>query len=66
MPKPKMTSKNLQEISELLDSEDLAYKKCCSYVAMCCDPTLKTKMGTYANNHKMRFEALLNYLNSHE
>lgn len=62
----KMTTKNLEELSELLNSENLAYKKCCNYVAECTDPTLKTKLGCYANNHKLRFEALLNYLNSHE
>ena len=62
----KMTSKNLEELSELLNSENLAYKKCCNYVAECSDPTLKTKMGRYANNHKQRFDALLNYLNNQE
>lgn len=62
----KMTSKNLEEISELLNSEDLAYKKCCNYVAECTDPVLKNKLGKYANNCKIRFESLLNYLNTHE
>ncbi|MBE5730645.1 MAG: hypothetical protein IKC48_01300 [Clostridia bacterium] len=59
-----MTSKNLQQLSELLDSENLAYRKCCNYVSECEDPTLKEKLGTYANNHRIRFEALLSYLNS--
>jgi hypothetical protein len=62
----KLTSKNLQEITELLDSEDLAYKKCLFYTAQASDTTLKAKLGTYANNHRQRFEALLKYLNSHE
>lgn len=62
----KMTTKTLQELSELLNSEELAYKKCCNYVATCQDPVLKTKMGQYANRHKARFEALFNYLNTHE
>lgn len=62
----KMTTKTLQELSELLNSEELAYKKCCNYVSECADPVLKTKLGRYANNHKMRFEALYNYLNNNE
>lgn len=62
----KITSKNLEEISELLNSEDLAYKKCTNYMNECSDPVLKTKLCAYASNHKKRFEALLSYLNSHE
>lgn len=63
---PKMTAKNLTEISELLEFEDLSYKKCKSYSMQCTDPTLKSKMDTFATNHKKRFNALLDYLNSHE
>lgn len=59
-----MTSKNLQELSELLDSENLAYRKCCNYVSECKDPTLKNNLGKYANNHRIRFETLLSYLNN--
>ncbi len=62
----KMTTKTLQELSELLNSEELAYKKCCNYVSECADPVLKTKLGKYANNHKTRFEALYGYLNDNE
>ena len=29
----KMTTKTLQELSELLNSEELCYKKCCNYVS---------------------------------
>ncbi len=63
---PKLTSKNLEQISELLDSEDLMYKKCLYYATQACDATLKAKFGTYANKHRQRFESLLSYLNSHE
>ena len=59
-----MTSKKLQELSELLDSENLAYRKCCNYVSECKDPTLKNKLGKYANNNRIRFETLLSYLNN--
>ena len=55
----KMTTKTLQELSELLGSEELAYKKCCAYVDECSDPTLKTKLGKYANNHKLRYADIL-------
>lgn len=63
---PKITSKNLQEISELLDSEHLAYQKSLFFSTQAQDPALKKKFGTWANNHKRRFDSLLNYLNSHE
>lgn len=62
----KMTTKTLQEISELLNSEELCYKKCCNYVSDCTDPVLKRKLGQYADNHKARFTTLLDYLNSHQ
>lgn len=57
-----MTSKTLEKLDELMRSEDLAYKKCCNYVSECCDDELRCRMGEYANAHRLRFEALLNYL----
>ena len=57
-----MTQKSLTELSELLRSEDLAYKKCCNYVSEVTDEDLKAQLGRFANNHKHRFETLLNYL----
>ncbi len=62
----KMTVKTLQELNELLGSEQLCYKKCCNYVSECTDPVLKTKLGEYADNCKSRFTALLNYLNNNQ
>ncbi|MCL2822322.1 MAG: hypothetical protein FWD86_03910 [Firmicutes bacterium] len=61
-----MTTKNLTQVAELLNSEYHAYKKCCSFVADCTDEQLKQKLGTSANGHKTRFEGLLNYLSSHQ
>lgn len=61
----KMTTKNLQEVSELLDSLDLGYKKCVFYSTQAKDPELKEKLGKYANNYKQCFNAMFNYLNSH-
>ena len=60
-----MTTKNLTEISELMTGELLAYKKCCNYVSQTQDLELKQLLGKYANNHKNRFEELLDYLKSH-
>ena len=60
----KLTSKDLTELSELLESESLAYKKCVSYATMACDPVLKEQLGGYANHHRLRFEKLFGYLNS--
>lgn len=59
-----MTTKSLQELSELLRSERLAYKKCCNYVSDANDPELKATLGELANNHKLRYETLTNYLNN--
>lgn len=60
----KITTKTLQQLNELMQSENLAYKKCCNYVFFCSDEVLKEKIGRYANNHKARFEALYEYLNN--
>lgn len=57
-----MTQKSLTELSELLRSEELAYKKCCNYVSEVTDEALKAELGRFANNHKHRFETLLGYL----
>ncbi len=58
-----ITTKTLGQLNELMNSENLAYKKCCNYVFYCNDEVLKKKIGAYANNHKARFEALYSYLN---
>ncbi|MBO5223536.1 MAG: hypothetical protein J6C23_03395 [Clostridia bacterium] len=53
-----ITTTTLQQLNELMQSENLAYKKCCSYAFDCKDATLKAKLGNYAKRHKKRFEAL--------
>lgn len=53
-----ITTTTLQQLSELMQSENLAYKKCCTYAFACEDATLKAKLGNYAKRHKQRFEAL--------
>lgn len=57
-----MTTKSLTELSELMRSEKLAYKKCCNYVSETDNETLKCALGNLANGHKQRYETLANYL----
>ncbi len=58
------TLKDLQEVTELLDTESLAYKKCMSYACLCSDETLQEKLCCYADNHRSRFDKLYSFLNS--
>ena len=58
----KMTTKDLTELSELLEGESLAYKKCVSYAAVASDPMLANKFNTFANHHRSRYQKLLTYL----
>ena len=57
-----MTTKSLNELSELCRSEKLAYKKCCNYVSETDNEDLRCALGNLANGHKQRYEALLTYL----
>ncbi|MCL2847817.1 MAG: hypothetical protein FWE13_03600 [Firmicutes bacterium] len=57
-----ITTKDLTEISELLEGENLAYKKCVSYAAMTIDPVLREKFGTFACHHRGRYQKLLTFL----
>lgn len=61
-----MTTKTLQQLSELLNSEALLYNKCLAYACSCTDPALKAKLGDYAQKHKERFCGLFDYLDSHQ
>ena len=58
-----MTVKSLEEISQLLRSEKLAYKKCCNYVSETDNADLKCALGKLANGHKQRYDALAAHLN---
>jgi len=66
MAKPKLTAKNLEILSELMLVEELAYKKCSIYAKSLKDPLLQNECTTIAENHRSRFTALFDYLNSHE
>lgn len=57
-----MTSKSLTELSELMRSEKLAYKKCCNYVCETDNPDLKCALGNLANGHRQRYQTLSAYL----
>ena len=59
-----MTTKDLTEISELLDGENLAFKKCVTYAAIVTDKNLADQLHRYANAHKQRYAKLLTYLTS--
>lgn len=63
---PDITAKSLSKLGELLNSENLAYKKCCNYVSEISDERLKANVGRYANNCKHRFETILGYLENKE
>jgi len=66
MPKPQITAKNLEVLSELMIVEELAYKKCAMYANSLKDPELQSTCRTIAENHRNRFQNMLDYLNSHE
>ena len=64
--KPKLAAKNLEILSELMYIEELACKKCETYSRQLKDAALSGQCLDLAANHKARFRALYNYLNSHE
>lgn len=64
MPK-KLSSKNLEVLSELMMLEELAYKKTSQYEKQFKDQDLKDQCKTLAENHKNRYTALNDYLASH-
>ena len=49
-----MTTKSLNELSELCRSEKLAYKKCCNYACECGSDCLRKLLGDAANESRMR------------
>ena len=61
----KIAAKNLEVLSELMMIEELAYKKCDLYSRVFKDAALQTQCKDLAANHKARFNAMHEYLNSH-
>lgn len=66
MANKKLAAKNLEVLSELMLIEELAYKKCDIYSKQFKDTALQQQCVDLADNHKARFDALYQYLNSHE
>lgn len=57
-----LTTKDLTELSELLEGESLAFKKCKSYAQLASDPELRDRFNRFATHHKNRYSKLLTYL----
>lgn len=66
MAKPTIAVKNLQGLTELMQLEQLAYKKYSTYSKSLKDPDLKEMCLTNAESHKLRFDAMYDYLEMHE
>lgn len=66
MAKPPIASKNLEGLNELMGLEELAYKKYSVYAESIKNAELKNLCSKHAQNHKARFETLVDYLNQHE
>lgn len=63
---PKIDSKNLDIIKDQMYHEALAYKKCKVYADSLSEQPLKDMANNFAQHHKQHFDALQNYLNSHQ
>lgn len=61
-----LDTKNLGILQDQMHHEALAYKKCSVYTQYFTDPALRDIAGQAAQHHKQHFEALQNYLNSHQ
>ena len=59
-------SKNLDIIKDQMCHEALAYKKCKIYSSSLNEQPLKDMANNLAQHHKQHFDALHNYLNSHQ
>ena len=60
-----ITSKNLEVLQEQLHHEALACKKSSAYESLFVDPALKGLSRDISSHHKAHFDALNQYLNSH-
>lgn len=66
MPKSQqLTSKDLEIVSEMMLLEELGYKKHTSCAKLLKDTELQEQCKQLAANHKQRFTALNDYLNSY-
>ncbi|HEY8423185.1 MAG TPA: hypothetical protein VIL23_00270 [Clostridia bacterium] len=65
MANKKLTTKDLEALSELMLLEDLAYKKANEYKSKFKDQELKDQCEALAQSHKNKFTRLNDYLSSH-
>lgn len=66
MSKPKIATKNLSGLSELMIAENVQYKKCLSYANQVADKDLQATLTHMAECHKNRYDGLLEYLEGHQ
>ena len=65
-PMAPIDTKNLDIIKDQMQHEALAYKKCTIYSEIFNEQPLKDMANCFAQHHKQHFDALQNYLNSHQ
>jgi hypothetical protein len=63
---PQIDAKNLSYLEDTLTYEALACKKCAQYETMLTDPAQKNMAHQLAQHHRQHFDALYNYLQSHQ
>jgi len=59
-------AKNLDIVKDQMFHEALAYKKCSIYSDIFDEPALKSMAGGFAQHHRQHFDALQNYLDTHQ
>lgn len=64
--KPKMSTKSLEYLEDVLEHEALLYRKYMQCAGEFQDQNLITMAQQAANHHKQRFDGLYNYLQSHQ
>lgn len=61
-----LDARNLEILKEEMYHEALAYKKCKVYSELLAEQPLRDMACTLAQHHKQHFDALQNYLDSHQ
>ena len=61
-----IAAKNLSFLEDTLNYEALACKKCSQYETMLTDPAQKNMVHQLGQHHRQHFDALFNYLQSHQ
>ena len=61
-----VSTKNLENLEEMMRQEALASKKCAQYSQFFSDSQLKSMCTQLQEHHKQRFNTLYNYLESNK